>query len=104
MIAEKIRAVGGQRRFAVSRDIYDIYNLVSFGVGMEAVKQILPEKFKGRGLSLQGVDVKILEQRRSEFEKDWERRLNYLVISKALDFEKAWQCVLQLLDEIINNP
>ncbi len=103
VIAEKIRAVGGQRRFAVSRDIYDIYNLVSFGVDMEAVKQILPEKFKGRGLSLQGVDVKILEQRRSEFETDWERRLYFLVTNQDLDFEKAWKCVLQLLDEIKNN-
>jgi predicted nucleotidyltransferase component of viral defense system len=104
VIAEKIRAVGGQRRFAVSRDIYDIYNLVSFGVDMEAVKQILPEKFKGRGLSLQGVDVKSLEQRRSEFETDWDRRLYYLVTNHDLDFEEAWKCVLQFLDEIKNNP
>ncbi|PKN97696.1 MAG: hypothetical protein CVU43_17065 [Chloroflexi bacterium HGW-Chloroflexi-5] len=100
VIAEKIRAVGGQRRFAVSRDLYDIYNLVSFGININAVKQILPEKFEIRGLSLEGIDIKNIEQRRSEFERDWERRLNYLVISKGLDFEKAWQCVLQLLDDI----
>lgn len=100
VIAEKIRAVGGQRRFAVSRDLYDIYNLVAFGININAVKQILPEKFEIRGLSLEGIDIKNVEQRRSEFERDWERRLNYLVINKGLDFEKAWQCVLQLLDEI----
>lgn len=104
VIAEKIRAVGGQRRFAVSRDLYDIYNLVSFGININEVKQILPEKFEIRGLSLEGIDIKNIEQRRSEFERDWERRLNYLVISKALDFEKAWQCALQLLGEIKNNP
>ncbi|MFZ3151335.1 MAG: nucleotidyl transferase AbiEii/AbiGii toxin family protein [Anaerolineaceae bacterium] len=104
VIAEKIRAVGGQRRFAVSRDLYDIYNLVSFGININEVKQILPEKFEIRGLSLEGSDIKNIEQRRSEFERDWERRLYYLVISKGLDFEKAWQCTLQLLDEIKNNP
>jgi len=103
VIAEKIRAVGGQRRFAVSRDLYDIYNLVSFGINKKSVMQILPDKFEIRGLSLMGIDVKTIKQRRSEFEKDWERRLNYLVINKDLNFEKAWQCVLQLLDEIITN-
>ena len=69
-----------------------------------AVKQILPEKFEVRGLSLEGIGIKNIEQRRSEFERDWERRLNYLVINKGLNFEKAWECVLQLLDEIKNNP
>jgi len=104
VVAEKIRAVGGQRRFAVSRDLYDIYNLVSFGIDLEAVIQILPEKFKGRGSSLQGVDVKTLEQRRFEFEKDWERRLNYLVSNTGLNFDVIWRSTLQFLDKIINNP
>ena len=103
IIAEKIRAVGGQRRFAVSRDLYDIYHLVSSGIDLEAVKQILPDKFKARGLSLAAVDMKIIEQRRFEFEKDWERRLNYLVINKGLGFEVVWKYVLNVLDEILNN-
>ena len=104
VVAEKIRAVGGQRRFAVSRDLYDIYNLVSFGININEVQQILPEKYVVRGLSLEGINIKNIEQRRSEFERDWNHRLNYLVISKGLKFEKAWQCALQLLDEIKNNP
>jgi uncharacterized protein len=104
IIAEKIRAVGGQRRFAVSRDLYDIFNLISFGIDMEAVKQILPEKFKVRGLNLQEVDVKTMEQRRLEFEIDWERRLNYLVINKGLHFETIWESVSRILDELKQNP
>ncbi|HOD06026.1 MAG TPA: nucleotidyl transferase AbiEii/AbiGii toxin family protein [Anaerolineaceae bacterium] len=103
VIAEKIRAVGGQRRFAVSRDLYDIYNLVAYGINLEAVKQILPEKFRVRGLNLQGVDVKTMVQRRSEFENDWERRLNYLVINKGLQFETAWLCVLDVLGKVLQN-
>lgn len=101
VIAEKIRAVGGQRRFAVSRDIYDIYNLVSFGIDKNAVMQILSGKFEVRGLSLEAININAIQQRRSEFERDWERRLNYLIINKDLEFNKAWKCVLQLLDEII---
>ena len=100
VIAEKIRAVGGQRRFAVSRDLYDIYNLVLNGINKNAVVQILPGKFEVRGLSLKGIEIKTIQQRRSEFERDWERRLNYLVINKDLDFDKAWLCVLKLLEGV----
>lgn len=103
VIAEKIRAVAGQRRFAVSRDLYDIYNLVSFGIDKNAVIQILPAKFESRGLSLKGIDIDTLQQRRPEFARDWERRLNYLVINKNLDFERAWQCVIKLMEEIIES-
>lgn len=65
--------------------------------------QILADNFEVRGLSLKGIDINAIQQRRSEFERDWERRLNYLVINKDLDFDKAWQCVLQLLDEIFES-
>ncbi len=100
VVAEKIRAIGGQRRFAISRDLYDIYNLVLFGINTNLVKQILPEKFAIKGLDLNGIDIKMIEQRWSAFERDWDRRLNYLVINKGLAFDTAWQRVLGLLDEI----
>lgn len=103
IVAEKIRAVGGQRRFAVSRDLYDIYHLVSSGIDLETVKNILPEKFKVRGLSLHEVELIIMEQRRFDFEKDWERRLNYLVINKGLHFNVVWKFVLDVVDGIINH-
>lgn len=67
---------------------------------MDSVKQILPEKFDSRGLSLKKVDAGIFEQRRFEFEKDWERRLNYLVTRNDMGFDAVWQRVLQLLKEI----
>lgn len=100
VIAEKIRAVRGQRRFAVSRDLYDIFNLVSVGIDMQAVRKILPEKFKRRGLSLVEIDINIMEQRRIEFEKDWGRRLNYLVLNQDLHFDEVWQCIMSLLEDI----
>lgn len=100
VIAEKIRAVGGQRRFAVSRDLYDIYNLISTGIDVNAVKQILPRKFEIKGLTMKGIDVNNLKIRRSAFELDWERRLGYLVTKNNLEFETVWQHVLLLLDEV----
>ena len=103
VVSEKIRAVGGQRRFAVSRDIYDIYNLVSFGIDLEVVKHILPEKFKVRGLSIQELNTETFAHRRLEFEKDWNRRLNYLVINKDLRFDAVFNCVLNLLNEVMDD-
>ena len=100
VIAEKIRAVGGQRRFAVSRDLYDIYNLISTGFDVNAVKQILPRKFEIKGLTMKGIDVNNIKLRRSAFELDWERRLGYLVTKNNLEFETVWQHVLLLLDEV----
>lgn len=100
VIAEKIRAVGGQRRFAVSRDLYDIYNLISTGIDVNAVKQILPRKFEIKGLTMKGIDVNNIKLRRSAFELDWERRLGYLVTKNNLEFETVWQQVLLLRDEV----
>jgi predicted nucleotidyltransferase component of viral defense system len=102
IMAEKIRAVGGQRRFAVSRDIYDIYHLISFGIDMVAVRKILAQKFQIRDLNLKSIDVKSFDRRRTEFKNDWERRLNYLVQNKEVAFESAWLNVLAVLDQIKN--
>jgi len=44
-----------------------------------------------------------MEQRRFDFEKDWERRLNYLVINKGLRFDVVWKYVLDVVDGIINH-
>jgi predicted nucleotidyltransferase component of viral defense system len=44
ILAEKVRAVAGQRRFAISRDLYDIYRLVQAGVSVTNVTSLLPAK------------------------------------------------------------
>ncbi len=99
VMAEKIRAIGGQRRFAISRDLYDISNLLDAGVNLETVKQILPEKFRTKGLNLSSVDVRSLENRYSEFERDWNCRLTYLVPNNQQAFEKVWDRILGLINE-----
>ena len=100
VMAEKIRAIGGQRRFAISRDLYDISNLLDSGVNLETVKQILPEKFRTKGLNLSLVDVESLENRYSEFEYDWIRRLSYLVPNNQQAFEEVWLRIFSLINEI----
>jgi predicted nucleotidyltransferase component of viral defense system len=102
VIAEKIRALSGQRRFAISRDLYDIYNLMASDVDVKLVQQILPEKFQIRNLNLKNVDVNDLKQRRFEFEKDWERRLQYLVVNSGVTYETVWHQTLRLMEDILH--
>ena len=98
VMAEKIRAVGGQRRFAVSRDLYDIYNLSKTGVEYSKVKSILPEKFTARGLRFSAIDIAAFKKRRLEFKADWDRRLSYLVLEGKASFEDAWNKVIEVLE------
>ena len=83
IMAEKIRAVGGQRRFAVSRDLCDIHKLVQSGVDIDDVNSLLPAKSEARGLDVTELDLRNVLDRRSEFEADWNRRLSYLVHAAA---------------------
>jgi predicted nucleotidyltransferase component of viral defense system len=71
MLAEKLRAVAGQRRFAIARDIYDIHQLVGAGVSLELVRQALPAKLAAKGLPPDTISVASLVQRRPGFENDW---------------------------------
>jgi predicted nucleotidyltransferase component of viral defense system len=102
VMAEKLRAVGGQRRFAVSRDVYDISNLYKAGVDLPKIKAILPQKFQARGLSLSQVSIDVLENRKSEFQRDWNRRLSYLVQEEQDNFESAWSNVTEILHQVLS--
>jgi len=101
VLAEKVRAVGGQRRFAISRDLYDIHQLVQSGVAPADVMPLLPTKFQARGLDIATLSAQTITSRRSEFEHDWNRRLSYLVRGEhALAFESAWETTVGLLRQI----
>jgi len=100
IVAEKLRAIAGQRRFAVSRDIYDIYQIVTFGVDMSRVYEVLPQKFDIKGLDLAQFDIRSLDTRLAEYERDWNNRLNYLVAQNKIEFAVAWQFIINLFSEI----
>jgi predicted nucleotidyltransferase component of viral defense system len=101
ILAEKIRALAGQRRFAISRDVYDIHQLIKRGVVPAAVLPVLPRKFEAKGIQIDAVRVSDLEARRLQFETDWHRRLTYLLPrSQSASFEDAWETVLQVMQVI----
>lgn len=101
VMAEKIRVVGGQRRFAISRDLYDIHQLAQSGVDVDDVIPLLPAKFKARGLDVAELDLQSLLDRRWEFEADWNRRLSYLVHAPGgSDFEETWTTVIATLRQV----
>jgi len=101
VLAEKVRAVGGQRRFAISRDIYDIHRLVQSGVTAADVVPLLPTKFKARGLDTEALNVERVIARRAAFEGDWNRRLTHLVQDvRAVTFDAAWEATVDVLRQI----
>jgi predicted nucleotidyltransferase component of viral defense system len=101
ILAEKLRAIGGQRRFAVSRDLYDIHRLLQVGVSVVDILPLLSVKFAARGISLATLDVPQFIARRAAFAADWERRLSYLVRdTPPVTFEAAWQTTIEVLQRI----
>jgi len=101
VLTEKVRAVGGQRRFAISRDIYDIHRLVQSGVAAADVVPLLPAKFEARGLDIETVTIKRVTARRAAFEDDWNRRLSHLVQdASSVTFDAAWQTTIDVLRQV----
>jgi predicted nucleotidyltransferase component of viral defense system len=96
ILAEKVRAVAGQRRFAISRDLYDIYRLVQAGVSVTSVAPLLTAKFAARGVEIATLNVDHLLASRALFEQDWQRRLGYLAPdADAAAFAAAWQATVE---------
>jgi predicted nucleotidyltransferase component of viral defense system len=108
VLAEKLRAVGGQRRFIISRDVYDIHCLLQAGVSVEQAIRLLPEKLKIRGMKVADLDPGRLVERKAEFKLDWDRRFGYLVkpLQKVV-FEEAWanavSCLRQAQESLTDN-
>jgi len=98
ILAEKLRAVGAQRRFAVSRDLYDVHCLIQAGISVAEIVPLLPAKFAARGVAMERLDVDHLLSRQAEFRADWERRLHYLVpVRQGVAFESAWQSTVEAI-------
>ena len=97
VIAEKLRALAGQREYAISRDLFDVAEITrrqSFNVDQLAAA--LPEKFETKGLTAEEISLSRLESRRDEFERDWERNLvNLLPRGMAGDFVGTWARVMR---------
>ncbi len=97
ILAEKLRAVGGQRRFAIARDVFDIGQLISREIDIDLAISILGEKFAVKQLPLQREMIDRFIERRNDYRLDWERRVEYLISGKHADFDDAFQSVTKLL-------
>jgi len=101
VVAEKVRAVAGQRRYAIARDLWDlayIVRRVPLVPGM--LVEALPAKLAVKGLPL-ALDVQQLEGRRAEFELDWERNLAHLLpFPKEQAFEDVWDLTFHFVRQL----
>jgi predicted nucleotidyltransferase component of viral defense system len=99
MLAEKLRAISGQRRFAISRDIYDIHQLRKHDIDLSSLRNALPVKFAAKKMPVTVLTAAEFAQRRQEFEADWRRRLTHLLPpEQPVTFADAWASVTQLLE------
>ncbi len=105
MFSEKLRALSGQRRYAIARDLYDVYQLVERGsLDLYDVISILPSKFSVKGLNFKEIEMDYVENRRDEFERDWNRSLRYLLpTSEQTSFEEAWETLLELIRQMVDS-
>jgi predicted nucleotidyltransferase component of viral defense system len=103
MLSEKLRAVSGQRRFAIARDVYDIWRLTTGPTKMtahqvqEAVLS-LPAKAMQVSLDL-GDAVQRLDARRLEYRASWNSSVAPLAFDVPRDgFDQAWSATRALVE------
>lgn len=92
ILVEKLRALGGQRRFAISRDLFDVHCLLaSSQVSLRDVTDLVVPKFSAKGLQSSDANLDTFVSRRDEFEIDWQRNLEHLLPSaNTVGFDEAW--------------
>ena len=102
MLAEKLRAFSGQRKYAISRDIYDIYKLTDGGLDRQKAMGAFQKKCHVKGIFPQEIDIDMIERRQKEFEINWQNNLEYLIPgSQKVSFEVAWNRAIDLLKRAI---
>lgn len=98
ILAEKLRAVLGQRRYAIARDLYDIHALRAQDLDFEAVREALPAKTAARDIGPEEVSAERMLSRRGEFGDDWDRNVLPLVPEAGeLDFATVWEEIAEFV-------
>ncbi|MBE0448871.1 MAG: nucleotidyl transferase AbiEii/AbiGii toxin family protein [Actinobacteria bacterium] len=101
VLAEKLRAVGGQRRYALARDVYDIHQLSESGVDIKKTILVLDKKFEAKGLELHSGIVDDFVKRKADYELDWDHHVRPLEAGESAIFEDAFQKVADLLERVL---
>jgi len=102
MAVEKMRALAGQRRYAISRDIYDLAQLFDReGLDASRMAPALPSKWQIKGLKSGTIDLERLAAQQDEFRQDWDQNLRRLLPAGVpADFGIAWGKVTALLTDV----
>lgn len=102
VMAEKVRAVLGQRVYAISRDIYDIFSLME-RVDDREVLAGLPRKMAARAVDAKAVDPRRMTDRENEFRADWGRNLAGLLPPGAeREFDQVWGSVVDYVESMVD--
>ena len=101
---EKLRAFSGQRKHAISRDIFDIYYLEKRGVDVASSISAFPAKCTARGIDASSLTIDGAQKRESDYRLNWERNLEYLVPDNLkIPFDAAWEVALDSLRRALKN-
>lgn len=101
VLVEKVRALVGQRRYAIARDLYDLVQLLERAtVDLDRLVEVLPIKMEVKGLPLK-IELARLKSRPDEFRADWHKNLVHLLPPNVgTDFDSAWDKALEFLEQL----
>ena len=100
-MCEKIRALLGQRIYAVARDLYDVFSLKE-SVDEHRVVAALPTKLDARAVPDTAFPGML--ERRYEFRAHWERDLTALLPQGlGLDFDEVWAGVTDYVGRVVDH-
>lgn len=103
IVAEKLRALAGQRKYAVARDLYDLWSLDKAGVHIDSALKAFTEKCETKGLSPTSRDLDRLIRIKNEFESNWKNNLEYLIPADLqCPFAEAWDVSITLLRKALH--
>lgn len=101
VLAEKARAMSGQRRFAISRDPFDIDQIVKRGADALRASGILRKKCAAKGVDIETISAEMLSGRKEAFRRDWETNLSHLLpLGLRVSFEESWEGALKGMESM----
>lgn len=100
MISEKLRALSGQRKYAISRDLFDVHQLLKREeLILVDVLPILVRKFEVKNIPISNLNPDYVKIRKDEFELDWGRNLVHLIpLGEETTFDQGWATCLEAFD------
>ena len=102
ILVEKLRAFSSQRKFAIARDIYDIYHLVQRQTDVVKSINALGEKCAVKNIDIKKIDLNDIMRRKEEYKLNWENNLLYLVPQNLkISFDEAWNLSTGLLKQAL---